>query len=831
MSGGVRGMPPVGVAQAPAAAAPMGDGRAGSLLAAFGPLRGTAAGGASEAPRGELDKASSHPAADDEMGLTPAGRAAFADALFEAVPPGLAVFHANTFRDLNSGRKVAAYPPLEEFYTSPVIVAAIEWIGARTELARKGPPDAACGLAGVQESGLQYSTKYDLAGLVHVMEARFDRMVKAELSRFWDEVGELPASAGPAPLRTMRNLAMQWAIIIGVTFVYLQMLRLEAARSLIHQLVLVWGQMGVPSSRPRNGEPLPVAYGLDDLFLNEHWLDAFYSVCYMDLRMTSLEGGGTAPTFHPALDFPDVHLVLPIELVRSSVPIPSWRTPNGPVPTELLAAIPRFDVTCRDFLGWLDPSLSPPVGDTMRSRILSTCVTDMENSGTAYLGILLAAVTRRVTELRRFLRETARLTMLDVMIAEELLARSGIDPDCIDSSSASLVVPAGLDSAYVRRVLANPHLSSIIRQRTFLSSAVSSIQAALPAGLSAAFRASDFDAFELAVPFLRGPLAQHHLLAELLDLWRVALMLVCPEPAEDPDAWAGRPTSDADGDPVEGEADMVRKVWFVSPSFAGAFGICTVIAGNARMLLARFGAEGDGFQRNLFAPIACAAAGYAAWLLTLVLKRFSWIAADAFAADAARAVDLHSALVSDVGACLDLLDASGRGDAATVLRNLLAGDRAGLTRADLQMLRAARAMAARCPHLASGELGRAGHCWMCAAQRSGRRASAVGIENALPPDPLSAFPDYADRVTRTDSSFSSSTGHSWGSHHGPGVKRVRFADEDVEYETYAKEEYPARSMYAPDDEEEGDADEGEFIFREPDRGATMNTLLARLRSG
>ncbi|KAI9003507.1 hypothetical protein DFJ74DRAFT_695023 [Hyaloraphidium curvatum] len=228
--------------------------------------------------------------------------------------------------------------------------------------------------------------------------------------------------------------------------------------------------------------------------------------------------------------------------------------------------------------------------------------------------------------------------------------------------------------------------------------------------------------------------------------------------------------SDAAADPLAG-------AWMRTPSFRTALRAAMLAARSARELSAEFTPAELGNSMLFFH--AGFAACYAAYLMLAVLQRFRAMVSAAPLSDRARALELHSRIVGDVSACLDLLDGSRQPETQAVrvlLRSMLEGDEVRLGRAEVQMLvMARREEAARgCEHAGRGS---EGHCWVCAAHRGDEHAGAGG-------SPL--FGSIA--------SASVSSGSKAG-------RRVRFAEEVEVCETYSAEEYPARSGLHVEEEE------------------------------
>ncbi|KAI9002628.1 hypothetical protein DFJ74DRAFT_714168 [Hyaloraphidium curvatum] len=751
-------------------------------------------------------------------------RQAFVGAMFSTGPPDISILSGAAFLELNGPEPPAAHPALREFYTADIMVAVVDWLGAYALLAASA-------------AGVDVGAAVDGA-LVERLEARFDSLLRRELAAFWEAAPHRrPAKGAPAAppqphLRTPRCLALQWAAILAASGVYLHMMRIDAAKAILSQLADIWRAAGLPS--PPRGRPPPPEYGADDLLMDEIGLNVFYAACFFGVRIGPV--AGTRAVLDPAAAFPDVPVALPSELVHRAVPPPSRRRANGPVPEVLAECMLRTRGTCRDLIGWLDPNLSPPVDPAVRAGMLGTYVTDLKYFAAGRLWMMVALAFRQVHELRRFVADEAGLSMLELFVAGELrrAAAAGGDPGAGDHPAL-----ADLDPARVRAALANPLLGESLRRLAFLSEAVGALTAALPPGLSAAFRSADFAALDAECPYFSGDASRVQLLAELMDLWRVRLLLVSPDQVEDDPGprlrgdsdsesdsgsdsgsdsedgeeagdggWdgSGDNTSDASGsasvdgppgsprppaaspDGTDTHTSALRRLYFSSPAFSSAFLLCAETAAISRAIARSI--PRPALAGSILVPIACFAAAHAAWLLVLVAKRLPAPSGEAEAG-------AYAALREDIRACFALLDATDRAAHAELrlmLERFLSSPRASLSRADFSALYAAQRAASGCPHVPQGERGA---CWACAAERA--RGGTPDPEGGG--DRLAELPAY-----------------------GPG-RRVRFGGEVQVAETWGSEEYGRGADDAEGEQAGGREMAGSGVE------AAMATLLGRLRMG
>ncbi|KAI9032470.1 hypothetical protein DFJ74DRAFT_654452 [Hyaloraphidium curvatum] len=799
---------------------------------------------------------------------TPAAEDALVRAVYDAIPTGWSPFQRGTFLDVLRARRAAAtggWPPpggptplsslgstdsnatatnyMEDargnfpgdprwltFYGSDVMVSVFFWGGACILLDRGADPEDASFCAAGRP----------LRELADSMQVEYETQLRGLVGRFWLAADAVDAGADPAALHSLDFLALSYSIVLAITIADLQLARMATAKSLSRQLVAIWKRAGIPPTRPPPG----ATWGLDDLLFGQHWAASFFIPLIQEFWTAAATR--QPPAVDVLQDFGSVVIRIPAHAL-AALPAASERPPNGPIPPELLA-YPAFQ--CRQYLGWLDP-MAAPDAVAARGEVLAAVVTDLHRVGIIYLGAILSFAAAKIAEYNSWLREAANLSVLDVLIAGELLGRAPEDRPL-----------GGAAARYAERLLRNQVIHEAIRRRQFLQDAVDAILAALPDRIATAYGEADFDALLAEVSYMPQRRA-FLLVGYLAHLRQMLMVLVSPEPFEELDASGRRrarkgggggrrgtaaavahptpggvrtfplgltgmavPATRAPSDENVGESgadgsddasdlsassadssileldhaedrdgeDPLLELWFLSPSFAAATRNAMIISRSSRASVARFGAAGIG--GNIFAPIACYAATQAAWLHLLTLRRFARLAAASTHAQQARAADLHGSVVRDVEACLELLAAAGRPaqqGARLLLQGMLDGEVRALTGREMGILRLAREVAARCPHTAAGFAGpREGRCWICAAEGAG----GMSGDDEADEDEDEALGMPAPRLVR-----STTAGSNPGALGHEGPRRVRFADRVSVHDTWTKDEYRARSMLAPYDPE------------------------------
>ncbi|KAI9010798.1 hypothetical protein DFJ74DRAFT_736145 [Hyaloraphidium curvatum] len=723
----------------------------------------------------------------DDLLSPPAERAA-AVAFAATVPPGASPFSGQAFLEAVGAAEPpsaepahAADPRWAAFFGHPLFASVWQWIGARV-LADRGAADA-------------LGPAHDTADLVSRLEARFNGALRRALSSFWGNP-DAQRRARSDPL-SVDLVALEWTLMTAIGFLHMQMSRIEGARAFVRQLVALWRRAGVPGE-----DRCPVnPRGLDDWLLWQHRLSAFWIATVFEMTMASTTR--TAAVFDPAAEFPSAPFLFPGDAYLSLAP-PGRRPPNGPIPNELLDRAPPF--RCGHFFGWLDPLERTRVSPDRREAVLQHSIGTMDRTGSLYAGFLVFFALQKIAEYSTWLRSDAGLALLDVLVAEEVLRQTG------EGAAPSAAARAlDVDDAYVESLLANEMLAEAMRRRQFLEEGADLLQSALPPAVADPWTRGDAGGVMAALAGLPD-MAREQLFGILVVLQLVVMLPVCPDLFENPLEQAsgllaapgpaapgshsdlsasnssGTATSDSSTLPANADA------WFLTPSFAAANRAAIGISSLSRSLAAL--PRPPSPPSYLAAFFSSLAAIHAAWVHVLVLRRFKVLIAAAPTAEQARALELHAAITSDARACLAVLESSGLPQyrpAHALLTRLLASPDARLGPAEVQLLRSARRGAGTCPH--SGALHVEGACYLCATERirggeslvsskgTASEVSSGGTEegDAHESDPLVAIPQ-------------------------PGTsKRVRFDARVLVHETWGRDEYQARSLRAPDPDEEGAA--------------------------
>ncbi|KAI9010766.1 hypothetical protein DFJ74DRAFT_685550 [Hyaloraphidium curvatum] len=211
------------------------------------------------------------PNADDDPKLLPSAAPAFVAAFLSVIPPGSAVELRTTFLEAHAHYSGAPWPHADprwrRFYLHPLFVCVVHWVGARVLRDRGDPGDR------------QYSSEFTVAEVVDRHEKRFERLLREELDRFWDEAEQAQEEGDLKALHTEENLALQWALGIGMTFVSMQMQRPAAARAFIRHCIAIWRAMRVPGEDGFE----PEISGLDDFLVYHSWVAIFWIVTMFEL--------------------------------------------------------------------------------------------------------------------------------------------------------------------------------------------------------------------------------------------------------------------------------------------------------------------------------------------------------------------------------------------------------------------------------------------------------------------------------------------------------------------------------------------------------------------
>ncbi|KAI9023907.1 hypothetical protein DFJ74DRAFT_705651 [Hyaloraphidium curvatum] len=741
---------------------------------------------------------------DDDPHLAPGASRRFIEAFFAVIPANSTAMPRATILECHSDLPGDTWDPRwRELYCNPLFATFMHWVGARVVLEATGNP-----------SDTSFSASTSLGALIPRLERQFERLLREELARFWAEASDSRLIG--SKLRTSHNLALMGTLSASIVFVDLQQARTDSAKAFLRQAIALWRRLGVPGEDPTEPQPRTA----DDFLINQQWIDCFWICCSSD-NWQAFNAKG-APIMDAAREFPSAPLNVPFSML-SAIPSLLQRSADLPTPPALARATPLY--RCRDFLGIMDPHREPPIPTDLRAVILDAAIARMGETGVTQIVMLLTAALARILRFTAWLREEARISMLELLIAEDLISR-GVPPE---PRSFDLPRSAPFPRSRLEEVLRNPLLPEPMRQRAFLLDLAAAMEAAVPPPLLAAIRTSDFAAFTEAVPPDLTRAQQLQLIGYVSQIWLTFMLLESPEPFE---SWAGQghseelaadevpepssPQSPSSDDTSFSSADELLELWFTTGSFFDASRHAIIVSGNLRMILRSF--QPHELGNNLFTITACFSAVYASWFHLLVLRRFRSLVARASPSDQAKALALHADIMEDVQACLNMLDGSGKDQYQAVrrlLQSILDGDSVRLSRSDLQMLRTARQARFGCPHADSVEGD--GQCYLCAMESAKRGEAGHGTEQGAA-DPLADMPVYdmlgLESGTDSDSETAAPRATARPGRGSPELayKRatvVRFSDEVTVHETYSNDEYPARSMLAPDHPDDVVPEEGE----------------------
>lgn len=736
----------------------------------------------------------SPPPGDDDPDLTPEGEQSLVNAFLDHFAVNVSWLGRPALRECLSSPSFSGDSRYVALYRHPLFLAAAHWGGARLLL----------DMGGASPVDRSFSHTWPLAALLPRLEKNFVRLLRKELSRFWTEVNtgsgtasSSPAEARPELLQHLNNLALLVTLVVTLGFFFIVMSRTPGSRVFIRLVIAILRRTRVPGEA---GFQPPTIDGVDDLLIWHHWLDVFWVVHGMEI-LTATTGGHTL-AYDPTEEFPTVPFPMGAA-VLSSIPPPSTRPVNGPVPFDSLPLGEPYK--CREYLGWTNPTLANPVDDPTRDLVIAKAFVSMETSGTFHLAAIIFELMGQTESYTRWLKDEAGLTLLAVLVAEQRLEAGGLSPGSSTVSS---------DSDFIMGVMHNPYLGEAIRRRRHLWNSATIVESRLPTELRDAAREADIDTILRLLSVLPGASGQQ-VLSFLLILRQTMMLLVSPEPFKDllgdDYSSSGRSISDdssmlsLDSDSTETDEidaeDSLLEEWFTSLSFLEASRNALLISRTMRKL-SEYITNAKNFKPN-FAIFAygCITASHAAWFHLLVLRRFRNLVAGAAPTEQARALDLYDDMVSDVQSCLLFIDASGQPQyAATrdLLNELLEGQSVKLDREQVQLLRMAQQTVHFCEHMEDVVLD--GHCFQCAAERARARigesgdlsvggSTLDGTSNGLNSasfgqDPIGDMPELAMLGSLRL------------------AKRVRFAATVEVQETYSKEEYPGRSMMAADPQDD-----------------------------
>lgn len=508
---------------------------------------------------------------DGPVELTAAGESLFTQAFLRAIPSNTATLHLASFRevlgkaaesdiDMDTAKTDPRWP---RFYGSPLLRAAVRWVGAGAVL------HATLASGGADNTSFS-SDGFPLAVLVGRLEKHLQKLIHDELERFWSEhkasrarrlkahaVAVSPAtSATDTPhrldleerdssddLHSPENLALQWTLLFAAGFAQVQSGRTVATIALLKNLFDVFRALRIPGEESC---PFQVR-GVDDWVYKYLHIAIFWSSVVSALHISS---ASQQPALVDVLeDFPTVPVPCSNAALQS-VPLPSERELNGPVSAELAAAAPPF--IARQYLGWIDPPLASETEMEQQRQFRSAVDSDTESESDeteqdATDSILhlcfgqikednglmlqhppLAQLLQKVTDYTTWLNTVAKLSHLDVLVAGELRTRGKESPLAVKQ----LLEASGTPELAIAFLLGNPHVSEALRRRQVLRDAVARIERPLPEEVSTAMNKSDLEGLERIFQGKpRNALVQ--LVAVLTKLQQLAMLLCTPEPFKD----------------------------------------------------------------------------------------------------------------------------------------------------------------------------------------------------------------------------------------------------------------------------------------------------------
>lgn len=574
-----------------------------------------------------------------------------------------------------------------EVYGSELMRALVDWVGCSAILMRSSA-----------SSDRTFSSRYTLGDLVVILERRFETLLSREIERFWRDAA---AATSPLQLQTPANFSLQFVLMMTCLLAYMYMGRKMSARQFMREAVAQMRATRIPGEQGATKRP----EDMDEFLFQQLWVGTFWMIVMVEQAIAA--GTRTSAFFNPAEDFPTAPFLYPIFDI-ATIPAPSKRPPKAPIPSDLLARAPKFN--CSEYLAWLDPTTRLPVDEAATELAIKSCVAEVKTVGALHMGAMMATCLERVLDYSRWLREEGKMTLLCVLIAEDLKSKGAIH-------SHKPVMPVGMKGNAAKRlteIIQSPMLAEAVRRRNFLMNNLKRIEDAFPEDIRAAVRTGDWKALENALPnWVPGAVQT---ILGFLALFRLCGMLLnCPEPFESPSKSLIGSTDEANQD-MEQSAETMMELYFTSFSFAEAARLAMLISNNLRLTLTHF--PRNQLETELFSHIQAFASTHAAWFHVLVLKRFRSLVVRAPAAEQAAALDLYSAVVDDVNTCLEMLGATGQRQHVAVrdlLQSMLEGEDVALSRADIQMLRLSRQIRPSCPHLELGDVD--GYCWICATER------------------------------------------------------------------------------------------------------------------
>ncbi|KAI9027907.1 hypothetical protein DFJ74DRAFT_508542, partial [Hyaloraphidium curvatum] len=668
------------------------------------------------------------------LAMTPTA-ANFEAAFVAALAPVHRLLRPETFSAARASPQGPESSPFHRIYNSPPVVAAAQWLGARSLRASEA----------------------------EALEAAFDEQIRQSLSR---------APTG----HTEDALALQLAVVLALVFVETTTVRPGASRNLLAVLVGLWRRHRVPGEA---GSP-PRLETVDDLLVWLLWLDLFWTGVGFLLLLSSQTK--TEPVLDPAVEFPTV----PVGCHHRSLPRPSVMRQNGPIlPINRELFLPY---ACADVFRWMDA-----VNEPGASEMLHRMIGGLPEVGFPHLEMLLHVACLEYGRQARWLADETDMSAMDVLAAEY----SGRIPENA--------------RALAKRAL---------QRRTRWRDALKTLESALPRRIATAFHSGNLA--ELRKLFGDG--FSLHEAVGFLTYTQMHIMLgVSPEPfanlvASNPfqlqqsttvrshsvDDMSSVVSADTGVDaPTNGVNGTELDCWFLSPNHTAATRAAEAVCTGIRIFLRS--STPEQIARSVYTIIFCIAATHVSWIRLLELRQFC-------RNSALSNTDLErcSVFLADLSLCTTMLRASGLPHCtgtADLIAGLLDGERTAISRTDLLGLRMARLVVRKCPH---GN-GREGGCWACATEMPEPRAQ-VFPGSVFPDDTLAAglgpstsnfWQRGSDELTACDGSPVHPVSE-LEPRSGRNKSRAVTFSPDVEIgETYHKEDYRTRSMFADWEEQEG----------------------------
>ncbi|KAI9016631.1 hypothetical protein DFJ74DRAFT_708696 [Hyaloraphidium curvatum] len=619
--------------------------------------------------------------AADEPLLTPAGERAALEHVARVFPKG-STFDGRALLDVfggcedaeSDGRWAAVYG------RGALVFVGCVWMGIRW-MVEKGPgPDDISATADGRP----------LREALAEQEARFVARLRSRLARFW--------AADEKP-RDAENLDLVAAtIIIGSTFL-IQQARVPAAAAMLVHAAAMLRATGLPT--PQEVRAAAEAGG-DELLIQRFYLDMAWANWAYLLVIATGSNAAAPPAMDLAAGWPRSAMPVVLRAVEDLMP-PTRRKANAPVDLLLLEKLPTHDAS--RLLGWLGPVAPPGFFDDGDGggvgEMLRTYLGDSEYLHVYYFGALAYLIRYRVVELQTWLRDEARMSLLELLVAEDEMGRMDASDPADHAPGTSRRKPRSRSrSTHHRLPVGSPLLLRAIERRRFLSAAAELVMDSLPADFRHASRASDLDEQRRVLASLPED-AFYQVHGHVAVFMQASMALSSPDPFVDP---------------PEHHAGLLR-VWLTSPFFSGACAPAIHISALFRAVAASDGGLAD---HHTFFVSAAGAATHAGWLHLLVLRRLS--------SRAPLAAQVRGPILADVQACLDVLEASAKPHHAEARMRLARALAGAADPEDAAVLSFPQAAGTHCRH----SLGSPGACYECIAEGKGE-------------DPVAAMPELAVR--------------------------------------------------------------------------------------